>query len=182
MRRYLIIISAILLIGGCGGKAEDSQVLLRINNYEITREEFESEYKHSGYSVPDTEESRKRFLDNLIDRKLIIQDAQKKGLDKDKDFLKTIERFWEQSLLKVSLDKKQEDINKSTKVTDREAQDAYNDWVRDGRTDKDYEKAHKDVKRELYRSKGSVQMNEWLIDLRKNADIKINYELFKETK
>jgi peptidyl-prolyl cis-trans isomerase C len=146
MRRYLIIILAVLMIAGCKCQAKDKQVLARINNYEITKQEFEEEFKNSGFSVSDTEESRKSFLDNLINRKLVLQEAQRQGLDKEKDFLKSIERFWEQSLLKVMLDKKSKDISMLKDAGKKEVEDAYDGWIE---------------------------------GLRKNSDIKIDYNLLK---
>jgi len=129
MRKYLIIILAVLMIAGCKCQAKDKQVLARINNYEITKQEFEEEFKNSGFSVSDTEESRKSFLDNLINRKLVLQEAQRQGLDKDSAFLKSIERFWEQSLLKVMLDKKSKDISMLKDAGKKEVEDAYDGWI-----------------------------------------------------
>lgn len=129
MRRYLIITLAMLMIAGCKCQAKDKQVLARINNYEITKQEFEEEFKNSGFSISDTEESRKSFLDNLINRKLVLQEAQRQGVDKDSAFLKSIERFWEQSLLKVMLDKKSKDISMVKGSDKRGTENAYNGWI-----------------------------------------------------
>jgi len=129
MRRYLIIILAVLMIAGCKYQAKDKQILAKINNYEITKQEFNEEFKDSAYGVSNTEESRKSFLDNLINRKLVLQEAQKEGLDKDGAFLKSIERFWEQSLLKVMLDKKSKDISMLKGAGKGDKEDAYNSWI-----------------------------------------------------
>jgi len=146
MIRYFIIILAVLMIAGCKCQVKDKQVLAKINNYEITKQEFEEEFKNSGFSVSDTEESRKSFLENLINRKLVLQEAQRQGLDKDSAFLKSIERFWEQSLLKVMLDKKSKDISLLKGANKREVEDAYDGWIE---------------------------------GLRKNSNIKIDYNLLK---
>ena len=147
MRRYLIITLAILMIFGCKAQAKNGQILAKINNYEITKQEFEEEFKNSGFSVSDTEDSRKSFLDTLINRKLVLQEAQRQGLDKDKAFLKSIERFWEQSLLKVMLDKKSKDISLLKGADKKEVEDAYDGWIE---------------------------------DLRKNSNIKVDYNLLKQ--
>jgi len=146
MRKYLIIILAVLMIAGCRCQAKDKQILAKINNYEITKQEFEEEFRNSAYGVSDTEESRKSFLDNLINRKLVLQEAQRQGLDKDNAFLKSIERFWEQSLLKVMLDKKSKDISMLKDAGKKEVEDAYDGWIE---------------------------------GLRKNSDIKVDYNLLK---
>jgi len=104
----------IIALSGCGpfvsGGGEDKDVVVSVNDYKITRSEFEAEFKASPYRSADTPESRKTFLNSLIDRKLILQYAQQKGLDKEQGFLKSIEKFWEQSLLKIALDKKTKEI------------------------------------------------------------------------
>jgi len=129
MRKYLIIILAVLMIAGCKCQAKDEQVLAKINNYEITKQEFDEEFKDSAYGVSDTEGSRKSFLDNLINRKLVLQEAERQGLDKDRAFLKSIERFWEQSLLKIMLDKKSKNISVLKGAGKKETEDAYYGWI-----------------------------------------------------
>lgn len=121
---------AVLMIAGCKSQVKDRQILAKINNYEITKDEFEEEFSDSGFAASDTEESRRKFLENLIDRKLILQEAQAKGLDKEKAFLKSIERFWEQSLLKIAVDRKARDISISAYSRDKEKESALMDnWI-----------------------------------------------------
>jgi hypothetical protein len=117
------------MAAGCKCQAKDRQVLAKINNYEITKQEFEEEFMDSGFGAYDTEESRKSFLDNLINRKIVLQEAQGQGIDKDEAFLKSIERFWEQSLLKAMLDKKSKDIALLKGADKKEAEDAYDNWI-----------------------------------------------------
>ena len=74
IKRYLIITLLSLAIAGCvSQQTKNKQILAKINNYEITKQEFEEEFQNSAYSVSDTEGSRKSFLDNLINRKLVLQ-------------------------------------------------------------------------------------------------------------
>ena len=121
MARIKILILLFLtaaFISGCskcpsGTKA--AEVVVSINNYDITRDEFETLFRESAYGKSDTPESRREFLGNLIDRKLILQYAQKEGLDREGAFLKMIESFWEQSLLKVALDRKNREIPSPSK-------------------------------------------------------------------
>lgn len=122
-RSFLLAVTLIFLSGCCPSSPsrEDKDIIVSVNNYCITRSEFESEFKTSPYGKTDTPESRKEFLNTLIDRKLILQYAQKEGLDKEKNFLKMIEKFWEQSLLKIALDKKTREIESKISVSGWEA-------------------------------------------------------------
>ncbi|MFC1804287.1 hypothetical protein ACFLZ3_00430 [Candidatus Omnitrophota bacterium] len=113
MKKSLMIFCLIFFVSGCAKKpacGPQDRILAKINNYEISLGQFEDEFRQSSYSMANTLEARKEFLDILISRKLILQDAQSKGLDKDPDFLKMIERFWEHSLLKLTLDQKSAQI------------------------------------------------------------------------
>ena len=183
MKKYIVLLLAVILTLGCSRPAkEKKEILAKINNYEITLDEFEEEFKGSAYGRNDTSESRKEFLSNLINRKLILQDAQGKGLDKDKDFLKMIERFWEQSLLKLVLDKKTKDIAGSTFVSDKIIEETYQRMRQEGKADRTYDQMYNQIKWEITRTRGTQAMNEWVSGLRKNADIKVNYDLLKQGK
>lgn len=119
MKNKIIFLLTVILISGCGSQLpKDRKILAKVNNYEITLNEFEEEFRESPYSKDNTETARKDFLEVLIGRKLILQDAQQKGLDKEKEFLKMIERFWEQSLLKLALERKSNEIAGSFEVKD----------------------------------------------------------------
>ena len=77
-----------------------------MGNYVITRQEFAEAYRDSSYGAQGTLASRKIFLNNMINQKLILLDAEKKGLDKNKEFLKMVEHFWQQSLLTMAMQNK----------------------------------------------------------------------------
>ncbi|MCM8787848.1 MAG: SurA N-terminal domain-containing protein [Candidatus Omnitrophica bacterium] len=182
MKRYWIFLFVLLFIFGCSSQAKKA-VIAEINNYKVTKEEFEEEFKESAFGREDTLESKKEFLNSLINRKLILQDAQKKGLDKDKNFLKMIERFWEHSLLKVALDKKTlESAGKGVLVTDKMIEEEYNRLLQEGKIDKTYEQMYSQIKWELIKRKESQLLNDWILSLHKNAKIKINYDLLKSNK
>lgn len=132
MKNRVIFLFTIMFIAGCTCPLpKDKKVLAKVNNYEITLDEFEQQFKESPYSRDNTLEARKDFLKVLIGRKLILQDAQAKGLDKEKEFLKMIERFWEQSLLKLSLQRKSQEIATLAQVkNNQQVQDQLmNDWM-----------------------------------------------------
>jgi len=179
MKKYPYLLFLLLFLLGCSRKPEE-HVLVKINNYEITQGEFDTEFKQSAFGRNDTPDSRREFLSSLINRKLILQDAQQQGLDKNESFLKMIERFWEQSLLKLTLDRKSQLIANSAVVSEQEIKDAYQKLLKEGKTDKSYEQMHKQIKWELSRQKGSQMMNNWIISLRKNARIKINSYLLNQ--
>lgn len=182
MNKKMLFLFLLVFITGCNPAPRNKQILAKINNYEITLDEFKEEFKGSGYGRNAGPDAQRDFLNNLINRKLILQDAQDKGLDKDKGFLKMIERFWEQSLLKLSIDNKTKETAGSSMVSDKEIEDAYNNLVKEGKADKDYDQMYQQIKWEITRSKETKSLNEWVAQLHKKSDIKVNYDLLKESK
>lgn len=120
---------ATLGVTGCGKKPAETAAI-QINNFSMTAEEFKkafSEYKLG----EDTPENRADFLNNLITRKVLLQEAQRMGLDTKPDFLKSIENFWEQSLLKSVIDAKMKGFTAESAVSDQEIQDYYAQWIKE---------------------------------------------------
>lgn len=181
MKRYLLILGLLISVAllGCGQRGPKKEILAKVNNYEISKDKFEEEFKDSVYGRLDTLDARREFLDNIIDRKLILQDAQLKGLDKQAGFLRMIEKFWEQSLLKIALDKKVEEISASVSVSDKEVRGLYDKMLREGKTDKSYLQMRNQLIREIAKVKESQAISEWVAQLHKKAQIKINEELLK---
>jgi len=179
MNKYLISSFLLILVlsGCCDKSCPLNQTIAKVNKYAITQDKFDAEFKESIYCTNDNLESRMDFLDNLIDRKLILQEAQRQGLDRDKGFLAAIERFWEQSLLKTALDKKIKEIMQSASISEGELRARYDQLVKDSMTDKTYEQMRGQLKHEILKSKATTGINEWVSDLRKNASIQINPEL-----
>ena len=93
----------ILAIYGSRGR-ESQKVLARINNYVMTVEDFKDEIKYSPYAGDETLDIQ-RLLDLAIRKQVLIQEAQRRRLDREKTFMKTIERYWEQTLIKELLEK-----------------------------------------------------------------------------
>jgi len=153
MKNLILVFMIPVFLVGCsqGNKSKDVEV--KINNYEISKAEFEQEFKDSSFGRDDTAQSRKEFLDNLVDRILILQDAQKNGLDNDPKFLKMVEKFWMQSLLRLALEKKSKEISGTS--------------LGSGDTVKLNE---------------SRLMNDWLTQLHKNANIQVKKDLIPRDK
>jgi len=180
MKKISIILLALVFVFGCAKQSKNKEIVATVNDYELTKEEFLREFKDSIYASNDTLESRKEFLNNLIDRKLILQEAQVIGLDKEKSFLKVIEKFWEQSLLKIAVDKKAREISGSIFIDDDFIRKAYNELVESGGIDHTYEEMYEQIKWELTRLKESQLINDWVVQLRKSAKLKINPDLLNK--
>jgi hypothetical protein len=180
MRRFSLVLLIAVFIFGCTSK-NNKEIVLKINNYEMTKDEFESAFKDSIYAKVDTPEARKEFLDNLINKKLILQDAEAKNIDKEEDFLRSVEKFWEQSLLKLALERKTKEISGLNQVSDQEIKERYKEIEKNSLNNKrDYQDMYQEIKWQLTREKQSKAMDEWLTNLKNKANIEYNKDILKQ--
>ena len=96
----LLVITLGLAIRLGGVKVEVSEPALVINDRVISKSELAEFEKVGSYH------SRgEGFLDAVITRELLIQEALKQGIHKEEAFRKSIEDFYEQSLVKALVDR-----------------------------------------------------------------------------
>lgn len=149
---HLVFLAVILTaLAGCAKERTVKEVLATIGNYPIYKEDLvsEAELYPPAYRKTVTKED---MLNDLIKKKIMLMEAQRQGLDKKPEFLKMVQRFWEQSLLRSLLDKKSKEILSPLKGTEEEK--------------------HK---------KASQIMQEWVDGLGKNVKIRINKEALEKT-
>lgn len=136
-RTFLFTVFVIAVLGavvyGCrsslqGQRAKDREVLAKINDYRMTVLDFKQGANFilaTKYLSVEPNEAKEELLDELIARTVLLQEAQKQNLDKEKAFMKEIEKYWGESLLKLLIEKKSEEISKSIHVDDSEVIDEY---------------------------------------------------------
>lgn len=120
---------AILTISACARKKGPERIVAIVNDYKMTVEDFNYESKEilrMGKLLGDIPVTKEDILDALITKEILLQEAQEENLDKDKDFMKTIELYWEQTLLKNLLTKKSRGIERDITVYENEIIDYYN--------------------------------------------------------
>ena len=153
-----LIVSCV--ITGCG-KSEDkgragNAVIARINNYELTAADLKDEIMTSSRDISmsaDPEKAKEDALDGLVTKKILLQEAQAQSFDKDAKFMKEIERYWEQALLKLLINKK---IGEFSKI--RPA----------------------DIKGDIRQKMLQSELDKWLNGIRSSAKVKIYKENLKK--
>lgn len=128
--RSLIVAAAVsALVGGCGkGKEEKAagDVLAKVNAKVITMDDFRKEQKKLPPYIKgslETAEGKRQFLDNLVTRELILQKAEKSGLDKDEAVTSKLEEVKKTLMMEALLKK---EIEGKSAFTEREAEEYYN--------------------------------------------------------
>ncbi len=130
MKRILVSILCAGLLFSCTQKAADKtmqgSIVAKVGNSGITQADFEREMK----SLPDYakqlfegEAGKEKFLDEIVKKEILYQEALKKGLDKSPDFSRKLEEFKKLTLASELLEK---DIMSKNKVTEQEVKDYYN--------------------------------------------------------
>ncbi|MCK4463419.1 MAG: hypothetical protein KAU58_03810 [Candidatus Omnitrophica bacterium] len=173
--KYIILLTALCFSSfGCAKKPPSEKVAVKINDYSLSVGEFNELFSESKVSE-DTPKMRGLFVENLISRKLLLQEAQKEGLDKEKDFLKAIEKFWEQSLLTIIVDKKIKESSGDLTVSEQEIQDYYNNWIKLNPDEaKPLDEMRNAMRMLILRRKQALVLNSWIGTLRKDANIKVD--------
>ena len=79
---------------------QPADALMSINKRVISKQEFDRHFSKI-YS-----KDRAELMDTLVTQELLIQEAQRMGVDKTDTFRRTIQDFYEQTLVKQTIDKK----------------------------------------------------------------------------
>jgi len=118
---FIIFAAGLSLVSGCCCKADknasgDNQIVAMINGYELTAGDFRDESPMAALNMKlsaNPEKAKEDSLNELVTRKILLQEAQRENFDKDRKFMKEIERYWEQALLKLLMKKKIDEFSKS---------------------------------------------------------------------
>jgi hypothetical protein len=173
--RFIIIGLSLIAISGCAKKKESETIAIRVNDFIMSVGEFREELKDSGYSLQ--RDAKQQLLEDVINRKLLLQEAERMGLDKEKGFLREIEHFWEKTLLKRILDRKSNEFAVGVSVNEDEVRVRYDQMTKEGMADKSFEELYDHIKWQILREKQTRAFNNWLKELRNQARIEIDKEL-----
>lgn len=98
----LLMISALIGYALMPARVPENKAALIINGKTVSADEFNKLFSSQSGHPPDPE----TFINSLITRELLIQESQKEGVDKEENFRRSIQNFYEQSLIKLLMDRK----------------------------------------------------------------------------
>lgn len=128
MRYIYIVAGLILVIAGAAGMTflkpgpPLSREAVKVNGHVITDEEFRKAYEERASTSP-VPPDEKKFLDDLVTREILIQEAERLGLDRKEAFRRSIQNYYEQTLLKNLTQSTMSDIRVS--VSEQEISSYY---------------------------------------------------------
>lgn len=153
MKRFLAVIFILTALFACNRKPIESKdqkgtVLAKVGNAVITEADLERDLK----SLPDyaqqmfeDEKGREKFLDELVKKEMLYQEAQKKGIDKTPEFIKKVEEFKKLTLVSELLEK---EIMAKSKVSAQDVKEYYDKHKDDFATTTQIKASHILVKTE----------------------------------
>jgi len=111
-------------------------------------------------TTPDIEQDQ---LDMMIDQRLIIQEAFRKGLAQQDSFVQTIKTFWEQTLIREFIEYKKKEFQNYLYVNDNEIRKYYEFLATQVtfKVLKSRDKRHIDVVYNEMKGNKPVESNEW---------------------
>ena len=130
----MLIAAFVLSVCGCAEKGPKKEVIAAIGNYSLYKEDLLSELS---LYPPEylNKVTKEQLLGDIIQKKVLLLEAQRQGLDRNPEFMKMVERFWEQSLLRSLLNKKSEEflssIPQSDKDRNQKASGMIKSWILD---------------------------------------------------
>ena len=156
---------------------EDEEILAKINDRQLTVNEFEYQLAmevgmDSEFKL--TNEAKRDFLDQLIEKELLLQEAKNRKLDRRKEFMRTIERYWEATLIRDLMDLKGQEIVKGTSVTQEEIDAQYEKMKQEGMEAPPFEAIREKVVGDVMDFKRREKLGAWVKLLRKDAQVEIN--------
>jgi len=171
-----VMVFVAALAAGCAQRPDETKVVARINRYQATVDDFRQE---AAMNLPGT--TKDQILDDMVTKELLLEQAQKMGLDKDTRFMKEIENYWKQTLIKRLIRIKGEEFLAAAVVGDDEVKAGYDRLVEEseGRIGA-YEKVAGRIREALKREKAQAMLEAWVSGLSKNADIKIYNDVLKD--
>lgn len=129
MKKVFVSILGIVflcLFLSCAKKEEQrGPYLAKVGSVKITSADLERDIKNLpefAQKLFEGTAGREKFLDEMIKKELLYQEAVKRGLDKDPEFLHKLEEFKKLTLIGQLLEK---EIEAKAKVTDQDVKDYY---------------------------------------------------------
>lgn len=181
IRLFSVLLLMLAGIFSCAdGNRDESETLARIDGYRLTVEAFDRHIAGDlelDESFKVTEQAKREMLQSLIRKQILIQEAKRRQLDTKEDFVETIQRYWESTLIRNLLDLKGKEIDARIYVSQEEIKSRYEEIKLQQPSIPPLEDVSDDIEEDLKEEKKTGLLEAWIEDLQKKADVEINDEL-----
>lgn len=177
---FLLLLLPISFSACSNGEREKGETLVKINDYDLSLLEFQQQLARELNFNEDlklTPEVKMAFLEQLIQEELLIQEARRLKLDRKEKFTRAIERYWKSTLIRDLLEKRGEVICQKIMVPQAKIEAYYKRMKKEGETPPPLAEIQDQITIELKEKKKCEKLKEWLAEVEKKADIKIDQKL-----
>ena len=136
MKKYLVFLFLLLPLIACT-KKDDSKSIATIDGEKITVQDFNSELNKIPVNMKmllASQNGKKDFLNRLIEKRLLLKEARKENVDKDKEFQDRLADIRDQLMIQSLLAKK---INTEVKFSDADLQKYYDEHKEEFKRDRE---------------------------------------------
>lgn len=176
----ILMLSAFLALSAGCSKDTDSAVLAKVNKTKITLGDLKFQLAElppqMQQAVITDAEARKGFLDDLIGIEVVVQEAKRRGLDKEPEFKRRVAELIKNELFNSLLRK--ELAGKVAFPTDREVREYYNKHKAEMQTATgkrlSFEEAEPQLRSWLFQQRQHQSYMEFAKGLKERAKIKID--------
>ena len=175
MKRIVMFILLVFIFVSCQNY-NNEKAAVSINDIKFTAEELNDAFEASPFYEEGSKKAKQEFLDSFITKRLVLLQAERLGLDRNKEFLQGVQRYWERALFKLAMSRKAKELSVQVGVTDTEIQEYYQK-NKEAYADKEMAEVYDSIKWVLLRQRQSDTLGDWIIDLKRQADIDIDYEI-----
>lgn len=174
-----VIMTVLFCADGCAKKPETGgDVIATIGKYKLTADDMREEAKYSAvsrYPSSDAQKAKLELLGQIMTKKALLQEAQRQNFDKDRAFMKMIERYWEQALLRMLMNKKVAEISRGITVSEAEVQRAYEDMsASSSKKLKPFPAMAADIKDRIRNRKIRDELDAWLAQLKTKTGVVVH--------
>jgi len=180
-----LIIARILIVTFflCSICSAEEKILAVVDGEHITEEDFKyflsMQHQHffnmqHSIKSSSSNNSVEKYIQKLIDEKLIINEAKQMGMEQEPEINKAIEDF----VLRESVNRLyDEEIRQKVFITEEEIKDYYFKTKGKKLSEEDFQKLKNTIEKIIRKEKEKKRSDEYLAYLRSKAKIKINKEL-----
>ncbi|MEW6108552.1 MAG: peptidylprolyl isomerase [Nitrospirota bacterium] len=127
MKKFAVVLLFIAVIVSCSKKDMEQKgpYLAKAGDTKITQSDYDREFQtlpEYAQKMFEGEGGKERFLEEIIKKELLYQEALKKGIDKTPEFKKKMEEFKKINLISELFEK---DIMSKAKISDQEVRNFY---------------------------------------------------------
>jgi hypothetical protein len=171
------------VFGSCSGEPEDrGEVLARINDYTLTLEEFETQLAadlEMDEQFKLTQQAKQEFLERLVRKEILIQEAKRRNLDQREEFIRAIERYWESTLIRDLMAMKGDEVVKRSSITEEQIQESYQALKEKNEDLPPFDEMRERIGRMLLEEIRQERLKAWVEELREEAKVEVDEALLK---